>query len=421
MKAPEVDIKYGLKNLTTYLHQHYGTKTKILIDEYDTPIQNAYLEKYYDQMIKFMRSFLGEALKDNARLESAILTGILRVSKESLFSDLNNVEIYSLLDSRYGEYFGFTEEEVIQLLEKSNRSDSLQEVRQWYNGYQCGEVTVYNPWSIIHFVTKGLLQSYWVNTSSNALIKEQIRKSDINFQEAFETLLIGNSIPGLIIEDFAFNDLESGISAVWTLFLMAGYIKAISHENVNLGSQCQLAIPNQEVRNLYQRFIFEWLSGSNNAIKFNNFLQNLLKGKIEDFSDHLRQLMLVMFSVHDVKGSGKNPEKFFHGFMLGLLAGVDHTDYAIDSNKEAGLGRYDILIVPRKDSNRLGIIIEIKNIKDGNASQKKLTTMANQALAQIDRRKYKHAILLQPNQPLLNIGICFNGKEVAVTSMRSVV
>jgi hypothetical protein len=184
---------------------------------------------------------------------------------------------------------------------------------------------------------------------------------------------------------------------------------------------CQLAIPNKEVRNLYQRFIFEWLSGSNNAIKFNNFLQNLLKGKIDDFTDHLRHIMLVMFSVHDVKGAGKNSEKFFHGFMLGLLAGVDQKDYAIDSNKEAGLGRYDILIAPRKDSNRLGIIIEIKNIKDEKASQEALQTMANQALEQIDRKKYKHAILLQPNQPLLNIGICFNGKELSIVSTRSVV
>jgi hypothetical protein len=414
-------IKSSLKDLTLYLYQHYGVSVKILIDEYDTPIQNAYLRKYYDDMIGFMKSFLGSALKDNECLDNAILTGILRVSKESLFSDLNNVETYSLLDSRYGEYFGFTEDEVIQLLEKTNHKNALPEVRNWYNGYQCGNVTVYNPWSIIHFITKGVLNAYWVNTSSNELIKDQILKSDIDFQEAFECLLIGNSVTGLIVEDFAFNDLDSGLSAIWTLFLMAGYIKAVSHENVNLGSQCQLAIPNQEVRNLYQRFIFEWLSGSNNAIKFNNFLQNLLQGKVEDFSDHLRHIMLVMFSVHDVKGSKENPERFFHGFMLGLLAGVDQKDYAIDSNKEAGLGRYDILIAPRKDSNRLGIIIEIKNIKDENASQEALQMMANQALEQIDTKKYKHAVLLQPKQPLLNIGLCFNGKELFIASTRSVV
>jgi hypothetical protein len=310
---------------------------------------------------------------------------------------------------------------VSQLLERSHqRNDALEGVRHWYNGYQCGNVTIYNPWSIIHFITKGAFNAYWVNTSSNELIKDQIRKSNIDFQEAFESLLQGNAISGLIIEDFAFNDLDSGLSAIWTLFLMAGYIKAISHENVNFGSQCQLTIPNQEVRNLYQRFIFEWLSG-NNAIKFNHFLQNLLKGEIEDFADHLRHIMLVMFSVHDVKGSEKNPERFFHGFMLGLLAGVDQKDYAIDSNKEAGLGRYDILIAPRKDSNRLGIIIEIKNIKDESASTETLTMTANQALEQIDRKKYKYAILLQPNQPLLNIGICFNGKELSIASRRSVV
>jgi hypothetical protein len=420
MTAPDIDIRDGLKNLTTYLYQHYGVQVKVFIDEYDAPIQNAYLRKYYNDMIDFMRDFLSAGLKDNHALDNCLLTGILRVSKESLFSGLNHVKVYSLLHQKYGEYFGFTEPEIIELLDKVDLKDALADVKEWYNGYQAGSTVLYNPWSIINFIKEqGVLDAYWVNTSSNDLIKDQILKSDIDFQEAFEQLLQGNAITGLIIEDFAFNDLDSGLSAIWTLFLMAGYIKAISHKNVNLGTECQLAIPNQEVRNLYQRFIFEWLSGSNNAIKFNNFLQNLLNGKIEDFAIHLQNMMWIMFSSHDIKG--RHPEKFFHGFMLGLLAGVDPKDYAIDSNKEAGLGRYDILIAPRKDNTRPGIIIEIKSLKDKTATPDILQSMAEQALEQIDRKKYKHAILLQPNQPLLNIGICFNGKELSIASTRTII
>jgi hypothetical protein len=366
-----------------------------------------------------MRSFLGASLKDNDFLDSAILTGILRVSKESLFSDLNNIEIYSLLDTPYGEYFGFTESEVVQLLEKSNHSDSLPAVRQWYNGYQCGSVTIYNPWSIIHFITRGVLSAYWVNTGGNALIKEQIVKSNVDFQESFEALLQGVPITKWITDQMAFGQLTDNPSAIWTLLLMAGYLKVTAIKKTGTHSLCDLEIPNDEVRNLYEMLIKEWLSCVNDVMVFNEFLDNLLKGHIQDFTQHLKRIMLVTFSTHDIKGD--EPEKFFHGFMLGLLAGVDQTDYAIDSNKEAGLGRYDILIAPRKDSTRLGIIIEVKSIKDENTSQETLVTMANQALAQIDRKKYKHAILLQPNQPLLNIGICFNGKELSMASTRSVV
>jgi hypothetical protein len=200
---------------------------------------------------------------------------------------------------------------------------------------------------------------------------------------------------------------------------MAGYLKVTAVKKSGTSTLCDLEIPNDEVRNLYEMLIKEWLSCVNDVMVFNEFLDNLLKGQIQNFTQHLKRIMLVTFSTHDIKGD--EPEKFFHGFMLGLLAGVDQKEYAIDSNKEAGLGRYDILIAPRKDSTRLGIIIEVKSIKDENTSQETLITMANQALAQIDRKKYKHAILLQPNQPLLNIGICFNGKELSIASTRSVV
>jgi hypothetical protein len=346
------------------------------------------------------------------------LTGILRVSKESLFSDLNHVEIYSLLDSRYGEYFGFTEHEVIQLLEKSNYSDSLQDVRQWYNGYQCGSVTIYNPWSIIHFITKGVLSAYWVNTSSNDLIKDQIVKSNIDFQENFELLLQGKSIEKIISERLAFNQLiVNPSSGIWTFLLMSGYLKVTAIKKTGINSLCDLALPNYEVKDLYQTFIREWLSCVDDEMVFNDFLDNLLKGRIQDFTEHLKRIMLVTFSTHDIKGH--EPEKFFHGFMLGLLAGIDQKDYTIDSNKEAGLGRYDILIAPRHDIKRLGIIMEIKSLRDESASIDTLHTEALQALEQTNVKKYQYSVLLQPGQPSLKMGIAFNGKELSVVEERS--
>lgn len=408
-KASDSAKRSALKNLTFYLSQHYGIKPIVLIDEYDTPIQTAYVENYYKEMVTFMREFLGAGLKDNSHLDKAILTGILRVSKESLFSGLNNIETYSLLDSRYGEYFGFTEEEVLELLKTSQLDNHVQEVREWYNGYQCGSAVVYNPWSIINYVKKqGTLSSYWVNTSDNILIKDLLIRSSTNFKAQFEFLLQDKPVEMLINEHVVFSNLETSESAVWSLLLMSGYLKATPIKSVGESTLCQLQIPNKEVKDLYRTFISEWLSGVNSPTVFNQFLSNLLNGKMEDFEERLGSLMLQTFSVHDIKG--KNPEKFFHGFMLGLIAGIDHKHYKVDSNKESGLGRYDIIIVPN-DPKKLGIIIEIKSL-DKDSSQS-LKEAAENALKQIDEQKYSQNTLFQNIKQCLKVGIAFRGKELA--------
>lgn len=413
-KAPDTAIRSALKNLTACLNRAYGVKPFVLIDEYDTPIQTAYVEKYYKEMITFMREFLGAGLKDNSHLNKAVLTGILRISKESLFSGLNNLKVYSLLNSRYGEYFGFTEEEISDLVEKANLSNKLQDVRKWYNGYQAGNIILYNPWSIVNFIQEeGRLSPYWVNTSDNSLIKELLIKSSTNFKIQFESLLQGNSVEKLIDENIVFDQLESNESSLWTLLLMSGYLKVTSIKETGQGSLCRLEIPNKEIRDLYRMFIAEWLSGVNDATVFNAFLIDLLNGNVEDFEDNLRKIMLQTFSIHDIKG--KNPEKFFHGFILGLISGIDENHYKIDSNKESGLGRYDIILVPN-DPQKLGIILEIKSVEKDKPEA--LKEAADNAIKQIDEQRYTMTPLFQNISNCLKIGIAFSGKELAIAYKR---
>jgi hypothetical protein len=410
-RAEGTDIRASLQDLTFYLSKCYGVKPIVLIDEYDTPIQTAYVEKYYKEMITFMREFFGAGLKDNSYMEKAILTGILRVAKESLFSGLNNISTYSLLTSQYGSHFGFTEEEISELLEKSNLVNKTNEVKDWYNGYQAGDVVIYNPWSIVNYIKKQELNSYWINTSDNALIKELLIKSSTNFKAQFEILLKGQSVEKIIDENTVFDQLEMNESGIWNLLLMSGYLKIVSSKKVANFHACMLAIPNNEVKGLYQKFIAEWLSGVDDAMVFTQFLNNLLEGKVADFEERLKEIMLQTFSVHDIKG--KNPEKFFHGFMLGLTAFINPKHYTIDSNRESGLGRYDIVISPYSH-DKLGIILEIKSVEK-DASIQSLRTESKNALDQIEAKQYEKSSLLKNVKACLKIGIAFSGKELAIT------
>lgn len=268
-EALDAEIKNSLKNLTFYLHKAYGAKPIILIDEYDTPIQTAYLENYYDEMIDFMRGFLSTALKDNDYLDRVVLTGILRVSKESLFSGLNNIKVYTILDSEYKEYFGFTELETQQLLEKTTLNSTMQEVACWYNGYQIEDTVLYNPWSILNYIHDRAFKPYWVNTGDNHLIKRLLVQSDIYFKTELESLLQGSTIQKLIDINVVFErHLEQNIATAWTVLLMAGYLKVMNTQLTILGPICQLKIPNLEVMGLYQGLISKWLSGAEDSVSF---------------------------------------------------------------------------------------------------------------------------------------------------------
>ena len=409
-RAPLSSTKASLLDLTQALYLHHGERPWVLIDEYDTPIQTAYVAGYYREAVDFMKGFLGAGLKDNSYLEKAVLSGILRVSKESIFSGLNNISVYSLLSAEYGEYFGFTEPEVNDLLAKADLKNNIAEVRAWYNGYQAGNTVIYNPWSMINYIHKGgLLNPYWVNVSDNMMIKDLLLKSSVDFKSQFEHLLQGNFVERPVDENIVFEQLETSDSALWTLLVMSGYLKTKIVQRPGQTALYQLDIPNREVREFYEKTIFEWLLGTGDATRFKAFINDLLCGNLETFESNLQKIMLQTFSVYDSKG--KTPEKFFHGFLLGLLAGLDPTQYHIHSNKENGFGRFDIAIIP-KDESKLGIVFEVKSI--AKSDPESLRASASNALQQIDEKIYSAVLLQHQVQNCLKIGVAFSGKSLAV-------
>ena len=359
-------------------------------------------------MISFMRGVLGGVLKSNSYLEKSVITGILRVAKESLFSGLNNVKIYSLLSSEYSEYFGFTEAEVIEVLEKAGLSDRYAGIRLWYNGYKMGETTVYNPWSLAHSVNKGgLLQPYWINTSDNALVKDLLARSDDQVKMQLESLVQNESISAMIDENLVFGDLNRSDSALWSLLLFSGYLKVLHAERKDDRVQCELLPPNYEVASLYRGIIRGWLSDPLGYEGHLIFLLSLTEARVDEFTRRLQKYLLQTASVFDV--TGHEPEKFYHGLVLGMIVGLSET-HEVHSNRESGYGRYDVLLIP-KDPQQWGIILEFKV-----ATESDLNVSAQDALAQIQRRDYATSLRQKGLENILQMGLAFKGKEVAVAA-----
>ena len=423
-EANQAEIYGSLRFLTSILFKYFNVKPWLLIDEYDTPIQSGYLHGYYNEIVNFMRGILGAALKTNPYLERAVITGILRIAKESLFSGLNNVKVYSLLHPQYSRHFGFTEEEVGVLLKQTGVDSAQEEVRTWYNGYVFGGTIVYNPWSIVNYINDGVLKPYWVNTSDNQLIRDLLIKSDPKFKEGFELLLQDKTIEEIIDENMMFGDLKNNNEAIWSLLLMSGYLQAIA-STINQQGQtiCTCAIPNWEVRTLYYNIIAGWLGNGQGMRWYQSFLTDLLNGDIPKFTEDFAQVLSQTISVYD---AAHNPEAFYHGFMLGLTAGVDQKQYEIKSNRESGAGRYDIAIMP-KDVSRLAIILELKSIAPPKYSKKKLadfldTTLAGEAqkaLAQIDHNQYTLELAQRGIVNIVKLGIAFSGKSFRIASENS--
>jgi Predicted AAA-ATPase/PD-(D/E)XK nuclease superfamily len=364
---------------------------------------------YYDEIIEFMRNLFGKALKSNLYFHRAVLTGILRVSKESLFSGLNNIKVYSMFNSDYGQYFGFTEDEVVDVFTQSGLVLELPEVRAWYNGYQIGEYTVYNPWSIVNCITeKGSLRPYWVNTSGHDVLKRAIAKADAEFKMSLELLLTGMPVQCLIDENFVFGDLDQDESALWSLLLASGYLKAISAVPEKHLMSCALLFPNKEVAILYESIFSEWFRDNMGQGKYQRFLEDFLLGHIEDFTKRLKAFLLHSASFFDV--SGYQPEKFYHGFVLGLMSSLQDT-YTIKSNRESGYGRYDVMLIPN-DKAKLGIILEFKTAE----ADEDLAMVAQQALQQVKDKQYEAELKQVGVQSILKLGLAFKGKDVAVIS-----
>lgn len=402
--------------LTELVSKHYQQKVWLLIDEYDTPIQAGYLNNHYKDIVKFMRDVFSAALKNNRYLERAVVTGILRISKESLFSGINNLIVYSVLQTKYSQYFGFTEAEVSDILKQTNLTSQEQEIKKWYNGYIFGHTTVYNPWSIVNCIyDDGVLKPYWGNTSDNVLIKTLVIKSAPEFKQQIALLLQDRIIMKNIDDNMVFGDLHGDPQAAWSLLLMSGYLKVVKATVIEGVTVCELAIPNFEVKILYRMMVRSWLGNGNGAEWYQNFLTYLLIGDIESFSQNFGQVLVRTVSVHD---AAHHPEAFYHGFILGLAAGLDQTKYELRSNKESGLGRYDIAIIPR-DFNKLAIIFEIKSIAPPKLTKKKLAQYlelelakaAQIALEQINNKQYETELSQRGIKNTLKIGLAFSGKD----------
>jgi hypothetical protein len=402
------DLTFALQDLTGYIHKVLGQKVYLLIDEYDTPIQAAYTNGYYDQCISFMRGLLGSALKGNSNMHQAILTGILRVSKESLFSDVNNVEIYSVLHKNYSSHFGFTEDEVNNLLTKAKLPANLKQTKDWYNGYNFAGTTIYNPLSIIKFIKEdGQLMSYWVNTGGSDLIKSLIIKAEPYVKEKLQALISRETIEEDVDEHIVFGDLTKNSAALWSLLLMSGYLTAVSNKPHGRRQLCKLKLPNNEITDLYDSIIEDWLSGNNKDL-YKIFLDDLVNGRIVEFEEKLQILIEDTLSSRDV--TTKTQESFYHGLMLGFVSGLKET-HDVKSNKESGKGFYDVAIIP-KDRNKLGIVMEFKAPKRKGKQEINLDNEAKLALEQINKSNYISELKQLGVANIRSIGLAFYKKDV---------
>jgi hypothetical protein len=404
----ETSIQSALQDLSFYLYQHYGKKVWLLIDEYDTPLQAAYFHGYLPQMLELMRGLFGMTLKTNSYLNRAVMTGILKIAKENLFSDLNNIGVYSLLDSKFGQYFGFTEVEMDDVLQKSGLQNQAQQIRDWYNGYQAGDIIVYNPWSIAKCLeNKGSLQPYWVNTSGNDLIKKLFAQAEESVKDDLQSILAGEPIEAAINPNIVFNDLGKDRDSLYSLLLLSGYLKATRCQPEGLRFHCTLTPPNREVFILYPSVILSWFEEPMSQKGYQAFLQSLVKGKIEEFTARLQDYLLESMSFFDARST--HPENFYHGFVLGLIISLKET-HEVRSNRESGYGVYDVMLIP-KDNNQLALILEFKSVRDAN---KDLAQAAQEALQQIRNRQYAAELKARGFNKILSLGLAFHGKQVMV-------
>ncbi|OGT68689.1 MAG: hypothetical protein A3J38_09550 [Gammaproteobacteria bacterium RIFCSPHIGHO2_12_FULL_45_9] len=402
------ELHTGLAQLCRWLRAYHGVNPWVLIDEYDTPIQAAYLNDYYREMVGLLQPVLGNTFKTNPYLERAVLTGITRVSKESLFSDLNNVAVYTLFKNDYSTHFGFTEPEMDALLVEAELTHCSAEIKRWYNGYLCGDTVLYNPWSIINCVTeKGNLEPYWVNTGGTSMIQQLLAQADPDVKIHLETLLQGHSIIARINDHLVYGLFGADVDSVMSLLLSAGYLKALSRTRTEMGEWlCELTIPNYEVMTVYRLSIMLWLVSQGQQARYEGVLKALVQGDMRVFSNELAVLLERVLSYFDP--SGQEPEKFYHGLVLGLVVHLAKT-HTVESNRESGWGRYDVMIIPH-DVSQIGIVMEFKVAFE----HEMLKEIAESALTQIKSQHYAAALTHRQIHKILAIGLAFRGKKVCV-------
>ena len=416
VKMDDVTAQDSLRNLSVWMERYYGKKVIILLDEYDTPMQEAYVQGYWDEFTSFVRSLFNASFKTNPYLERAVMTGITRVSKESIFSDLNNLRVVTTTSNLYADCFGFTEEEVFAALDEYGMSDKKDEVKQWYDGFTFGEHRdIYNPWSITNYLDEHRLYPYWASTSSNGLVSRLIRTASADVKEKMEDLLRGQTITVNFDEQIVHNQLDDNEEAIWSLLLASGYLKVqnIDYRGITLEPWYTLDITNIETLSMFMTMFRGWFK--NKDANYNDFVKALLKGSLKEMNIYMNDVALATFSSFDTgkKPSEKSqPERFYHGFVLGLL--VELRDrYQIRSNRESGYGRYDVMLTPVTEVDD-AIVIEFKVHEPD--EEESLQDTVRTALDQITEKNYDAELLLQgiPADRIRHYGFAFEGKKVLI-------
>ena len=407
-----MELEKSLFIMMSLLWKATGKKTVVLIDEYDTPIHAGHQYGYYEEVILFMRNLLSGAFKDNPYLQKGVITGVLRISKESIFTGLNNISVSAITSSEFSTYFGFTETEVEKMLQDFS-VERHQEVKDWYNGYVFGRQVMYNPWSILNFLNSEdrQLKPYWIDSSSNDLVRDLILQGPMSLRESVETLLRGESISCALHENIVLKDIAATEENIWSLLTFSGYLKAVFSYQEDELAVYQLSIPNREVFIFYRQTIQFWLQKQIGDHRLQHLLKALLQEDITSFEQYLAEMVQTVLSYHDT--SGDEPERVYHAFVLGLLVNLS-SQYHIRSNRESGYGRYDVMLIP-KNPQQTGFIFEFKKV-DGKYDKTANTAMKS-ALRQIRDRKYALELHQTGVQKILGIGVVVHKKKVWVESV----